>query len=331
MSSSNPSDNKLLNKVLSEGDVEFSHWALPDVTEADDDSISNLFGHSNHQATKSTTVESVSPPTMAEIEDIRAQAEEEGFSEGKLQGYEQGLEKGRLEGLEQGHTEGLAQGHEQGLETGLAQAKILLSRFETLLAQFEKPLQLLDGDIELSLLNLSMTLAKSVIGHELKTHPEQVLSALRLGIESLPIKEQTVTIRLHPDDVILVEQLYSSAQLTRSKWELEVDPSLSPGDCILSSHRSLVDLTLASRIDAVFESLRNQHAHLSDKQRQLQEAIEVEDTAKHVAASEAVGTELDDQVVDTVSQHAEDIQSASNTGEQLEAKSDAKSATSTAE
>ncbi|MGI2211474.1 flagellar assembly protein FliH [Shewanella oncorhynchi] len=331
MSSSNPSDNKLLNKVLSEGDVEFSHWALPDVTEADDDSISNLFGHSNHQADKSTTVESVSPPTMAEIEDIRAQAEEEGFSEGKQQGYEQGLEKGRLEGLEQGHTEGLAQGHEQGLETGLAQAKILLSRFETLLAQFEKPLQLLDGDIELSLLNLSMTLAKSVIGHELKTHPEQVLSALRLGIESLPIKEQTVTIRLHPDDVILVEQLYSTAQLTRSKWELEVDPSLSPGDCILSSHRSLVDLTLASRIDAVFESLRNQHAHLSDKQRQLQEAIEVEDTAKHVAASEAVGSELDDQVVDTVSQHAEDIQSASNTGEQLEAKSDAKSPTSTAE
>lgn len=331
MSSSNPSDNKLQNKVLSEGDVEFSHWALPDVTEADDDSISNLFGHSNHQAIKSTSVESVSPPTMAEIEDIRAQAEEEGFSEGKQQGYEQGLEKGRLEGLEQGHTEGLAQGHEQGLETGLAQAKILLSRFETLLAQFEKPLQLLDGDIELSLLNLSMTLAKSVIGHELKTHPEQVLSALRLGIESLPIKEQTVTIRLHPDDVILVEQLYSTAQLTRSKWELEVDPSLSPGDCILSSHRSLVDLTLASRIDAVFESLRNQHAHLSDKQRQLQEAIEVEDTAKHVAASEAVGSELDDQVVDTVSQHAEDIQSASNTGEQLEAKSDAKSPTSTAE
>lgn len=168
MSSSNPSDNKPSNKVLSDGDIEFSHWALPDVTEADDDSISNLFGHSNHQAAKPTTVESVSPPTMAEIEDIRAQAEEEGFAEGKQQGYEQGLEKGRLEGLEQGHTEGLAQGHEQGLETGLAQAKVLLSRFEALLTQFEKPLQLLDGDIELSLLNLSMTLAKSVIGHELK-------------------------------------------------------------------------------------------------------------------------------------------------------------------
>ena len=63
MSSSNPNDNKPSNKVLSDGDIEFSHWALPDVTEADDDSISNLFGHSNHQAAKPTTVESVSPPT----------------------------------------------------------------------------------------------------------------------------------------------------------------------------------------------------------------------------------------------------------------------------
>ncbi|GMA81356.1 flagellar assembly protein FliH [Shewanella glacialipiscicola] len=315
------------NKIVSDSDIEFSHWALPDVTKAEDDSISNLFGRSNHQQPKPTTVESVAPPTMAEIEDIRAQAEEEGFTEGKQQGYEQGLEKGRLEGLEQGHTEGLTQGHEQGLETGLAQAKTLLSRFEALLTQFEKPLQLLDGDIELSLLNLSMTLAKSVIGHELKTHPEQVLSALRLGIESLPIKEQAVTIRLHSDDVTLVEQLYSTAQLTRSKWELEVDPTLSAGDCILSSNRSLVDLTLSSRIDTVFESLRNQHAHLSDKQHQLQETIESENTAKQVVTSEAMEStdaqtenDADNQTVDTVNQDAKDMLSASNTGEHLDTK-----------
>jgi len=165
-----------------------------------------------------------------------------------------------------------------------------------------------------------------------------VLSVLRLGIESLPIKEQAVTIRLHPDDVILVEQLYSTAQLTRSKWELEVDPTLSAGDCILSSHRSLVDLTLSSRIDTVFESLRNQHAHLSDKQHQLQETIEAEDTAKQVPValeSELDDQTVDDQAVDTVNQDAEDMQSTSNTGEHLDTQSDAgtdaKSPTPTAE
>lgn len=298
MSSSNPSDNKLSDKIVSDSEIEFSHWNLPDVTEVEDGSISNLFGYSGKHI-KPVTVEAIAPPTMAEIEHIRAQAEEEGFSEGKTQGFNEGLEKGRLEGLAQGHQEGFTQGHEQGLETGLEEAKGLINRFESLLNQFEKPLQLLDGDIELSLMTLAMALAKSVIGHELKTHPEQILSALRLGTESLPIKEQAVTIRLHPDDVILVEKLYSAAQLARNQWQLEVDPSLSPGECIISSQRSLVDLSLPSRIDAVFESLRSQHAHLTQQQQQRQEALAAEDAARishhnqDAAGSELMQTESD--------------------------------------
>ncbi len=316
MSSSNRSDNQLDDKlsyrVVSDAEIEFSHWQLPDVTETEDVSISNLFGYSAQQAPKAVTVETVAPPTMAEIEDIRAQAEEEGFNEGKTQGHIEGLEQGRLEGLEQGHKEGFTQGHEQGLEAGLAEAKALLSRFEGLLSQFEKPLQLLDGDIEHTLMSLTMALAKSVIGHELKTHPEQILSALRLGVESLPIKEQTVNLRMHPDDVTLVETLYSSTQLTRNQWQLEADPSLTAGDCIISSQRSLVDLTLSSRIDAVFESLRNQQSHLALQQQQRQAALDEENAAK-------ITTESTNDADELVAQYQED-------GEQ-----DAQSPPSTAE
>lgn len=318
MSSSNPSDNKLSNKIASDTDIEFSHWNLPDVTEVEDASVSNLFGYTGHQYAKPETVEMVAPPTMAEIEDIRAQAEAEGFNEGKTQGFAQGVEQGRLEGLEQGHSEGFTQGHEQGLETGLAEAKNLISRFEDLLSQFEKPLQLLDGDIELSLMTLTMALAKSVIGHELKTHPEQILSALRLGIESLPIKEQSVTIRLQPDDIALVEQLYSSAQLARNQWQLEVDPALNAGDCIISSQRSLVDLSLSTRIDTVFESLRNQQTHVTHQQQQRQEALELEDAAKmlHGREPDASGEALRDPETETLQGHGEqDAKSSTPTAE----------------
>ncbi|MCH1931893.1 flagellar assembly protein FliH [Shewanella sp. A25] len=278
MSSSNSSDNKMTPSA--DDAVEFSHWALPDVTELPDESVSNLFGRRTAQQAKPETVETVAPPTLAEIEDIRAQAEEEGFNEGKNAGFAQGVEQGRLEGLAQGHTEGFSQGHEQGVEAGLNDAKQLVSRFEGLLSQFEKPLQLLDGDIEHALMTLTMALAKSVIGHELKTHPEQILSALRLGVESLPIKEQSVSIRLHPDDVSLVETLYSSTQLNRNQWILESDPSLTPGDCIINSQRSLVDLTLNSRIEAVFETLRAQQSHLTQQQHLRQEALDKENAAK---------------------------------------------------
>ena len=141
-------------------------------------------------------------------------------------------------------------------------------------------------------MTLTMALAKSVIGHELKTHPEQILSALRLGVESLPIKEQSVSIRMHSDDVALVETLYSSTQLNRNQWQLEADPSLTVGDCIISSQRSLVDLTLSSRIDAVFESLRNQQSHLALQQQQRQAALDDENAAKIAPKSTLDDNEL---------------------------------------
>ncbi|MGL4614660.1 MAG: flagellar assembly protein FliH [Shewanella sp.] len=267
-----------------QADFAFSHWQLPDVTEVPEEIASNLFGYKPKPLQKPETVEEVAPPTMAEIEDIRAQAEEEGFNEGKQQGLSRGLEQGRLEGLAQGHQEGFSQGQEQGFAAGLAEAKNVVERFDNLVKQFESPLALLDGDIELALLNLTMALAKSVIGHELMTHPDHILSALRLGIDSLPIKEQAVNIRLHPDDAALIEQLYTSVQLARSQWTLEIDPSLHAGDCIITSQRSKVDLSVATRIDAVFAHLRQQHAHASLLQQQRQDALEGENAAKIVTA-----------------------------------------------
>lgn len=287
-------DNRLSQNAR-DTELGFSHWQLPDVTQTDASTSANLFGYTSRPAPKVQTLETIAPPTMAEIEDICVQAEAEGFNEGKTQGHIEGLAQGRLEGLEQGHKEGFTQGHEQGLAAGLAEATTLLSRFEDMLSQFEQPLQILDGDIEYALISLTMALAKSVIGHELTTHPEHILSALRLGVESLPMKDKSVNLRMHPDDVALVETLYTSTQLSRNEWHLEADPSLSAGDCIISSQRSLVDLTLASRIDAVFESLRNQQAHLAQQQQQRQAALDGQHAAK-------MASELTPAVADAVTQ-----------------------------
>ncbi|NMH65558.1 flagellar assembly protein FliH [Shewanella salipaludis] len=251
---------------------EFSHWQLPDITSEQTDEPSNLFGKFGKAHVREAQSETVLPPTMAEIEAIRVQAEQEGFAEGKQEGHSAGLEQGRLEGLEQGHAQGLEQGQQQGFEAGMAEAKVMLARFDSLLTQFEQPLAVLDADIEAELMSLSMSLARAVIGHELKTHPEHILAALRQGIDALPIKEQSVSLRLHPDDAALVNDVYSQAQLERNKWQIDEDPSLQPGDCILDSRRSLVDMRLESRIDTVFEPLRQQRAHLQQEIQQHKEA-----------------------------------------------------------
>lgn len=263
---------------------EFGHWDLPDISQAVDASSLNMFGRhgSSIDIDDEGEAETILPPTLTEIEDIRADAEREGFVQGQEAGHAEGLEKGRLAGLEQGHSEGFEQGKEQGHEAGLQAAAEMLQRFEALLEQFEQPLSILDTEIEKELLSTSMSLAKAVIGHELKTHPEHILSALRQGVDSLPIKEQKVNIRVTPADETLISDLYTTAQLERNRWDIEADPSLSAGDCIISSGRSHIDMTVDTRIQHVFFELEKSQQDLLQKKEQQEEALLNERVSKQV-------------------------------------------------
>ncbi len=247
------------NKPLENEEHDFSHWQLPDVTESQADAPSNLFGHlgANNPPPQADD-KPLLPPTMAEIEQIRAEAEQEGFEQGKVDGYNQGLEQGKLAGLEQGHSEGFSQGEQQGYEEGLNKAHEMLERLTGIVQQFEQPLMILDAEIESEMLTLAINLAKSIVGHELKTHPEHILSVLRQGVDSLPIKEQQVKLRLHPDDATLVTKMYSDAQLEKNHWEIDADPSLNSGDCIINSLRSSVDLRVEERMKQVLSQLQEQ-------------------------------------------------------------------------
>lgn len=267
------SEGKPIENESAQSEAEFTHWQIPDVTVAAPEGVSNMFGRRTAHKITVDEPQSFLPPTLIEIEDIREQAEQEGFGQGKEEGLQSGLEAGRLEGLKQGHEEGLKQGIEQGYTEGVEQAKVLISRFESLLEQFEKPLALLDTEIEQELLSLTMKLTRAVIGHELKTHPEHILAALRQGVDSLPLKEQGIAIRLHPDDHQLVQELYSANQLEKNRWELEADPSLSPGDCIINSQRSSVDMRLEQRISTVLEEMEHHLQHLSQSQELQQQAL----------------------------------------------------------
>ncbi|WP_434952505.1 flagellar assembly protein FliH [Shewanella sp. HL-SH4] len=263
-------DSKISKKVLNvEDEHEFSHWQLPDVTEDISAKPSNLYGKKEgaYQSSVAVVDKVVSMPTMAQIEEIRADAESEGFEQGKQEGLKQGLEQGRLDGLAQGHEEGFTQGQEQGYEAGMVKANQLAEQLSSLINQFQQPLAILDAEVESEVLAMTLALAKAVVQQELKMHPEHIAATIRQGVDALPIKEQRVKLRLHPDDVALVISLYGESQLTQNDWHLESDPSLSVGDVFIDSTRSNVDLRLSQRILQVFGSLDEQSAQLA---RQVQ-------------------------------------------------------------
>ncbi|QDE31930.1 flagellar assembly protein FliH [Shewanella polaris] len=305
-------ESKSPKKVLNADDEhEFHHWQLPDITQDRSQSPSNLFGKFSGSHTPDPVTESsqpMAPPTMAQIEEIRAAAEREGFEQGKQDGYQQGLEQGRLEGLEQGHLEGFTQGEQQGLETGQAKANELGEQLNHIINQFEQPLSILDDEIEAELLAMTLSLAKAVIGHELKTHPEHILSALRQGVDALPLKEQLVKIRLNQTDSEIVNQSFSAEQLQKNQWQIDIDPTLSNGDCMLHSVRSSVDLRVEQRINQVFSELDAQSNQLAKNVKQQKathpqyQTTSVDNLSEHQHTAELadrdIGKEMDDGVSD---------------------------------
>ena len=87
----------------------YERWELP-----------NLQGNQSafsRSASAPASSRSVKPLTAADIEEIRKQAYQAGFDEGKLAGHE----AGRQDGLVTGQQEGLAEGLQQGLVEGQQQ------------------------------------------------------------------------------------------------------------------------------------------------------------------------------------------------------------------
>ncbi|USD38628.1 flagellar assembly protein FliH [Ferrimonas sp. SCSIO 43195] len=246
-----------LQSQLQQGDAE--QWQLPDVTQVSDRAQINAVNRHTAPAEPEPEPEELpAPPTLAEIEAIRTDAQQEGYDAGIEQGTQKGIEEGRLKGLEEGHQQGFAQGLEQGLEEGKKQIALQMQQWDALLNELIAPLQAVDSQVEQELIELTQQLARAVIGCEVKTQPEPLLLALRQAVEALPSQEQRITIRLSAPDLELVKLSYGEQELARRDWRLELEPSLTQGSVQVHTKRSRVEMPLSERIDAIFNQFINQ-------------------------------------------------------------------------
>ncbi|HBF48092.1 MAG TPA: hypothetical protein DDW91_17240 [Shewanella frigidimarina] len=187
---------------------------------------------------------------------------------------------------------------------------------------------------------MTISLAKSVIGHELKTHPEHILSALRQGVDALPLKEQLVKLRFNQADAELVNQCYSAEQLQKNQWQIDIDPTLANGDCMIESVRSAVDLRVEQRISQVFSELDAQSNQLAKNVQQQKsthpqyQTTAVDNLSEHQQAAELAGRTDSTENADRVEIGQSDVEElgaemgADTVTETLEQQVDASSAAS---
>ena len=180
-------------------------------------------------------IEEVQPITLEELEAIRQDAYNEGFSTGEKDGFHAGQLRARQE------------------------AEVLLNarleRLDTLMAQLMEPIAEQDLQLEAALIELVSHVSREVIQHELRTDSSQLGDILRTALRLLPMGAKNLRIHLNPQDFELVKALRERHE---EHWQILEDDALLPGGCRVESEHSLIDATVETRLEQALAQLVEQ-------------------------------------------------------------------------
>ncbi len=164
--------------------------------------------------------------TAAELENIRQQAQQEGY----------------------------AIGHQAGYAEGIQQARIEAEKIHTLMQSLQGELNQVDQQVAQSLLDLSLEIARKMVQSSLQAKPEVILNIVSDAIGNLPHFNQNAHLILHPDDAELVRKQMGE-QLTHAGWKIFPDTKIQRGGCRMETTSSQIDGTVENRWKRIVESI----------------------------------------------------------------------------
>ena len=185
------------------------------------------------------------------------------------------VERARLAAVAAGRAEGYAEGYAAGLasaaETAQAAAAQVradaeaaerqrdahLSRSVELLltaaAAFRSAEQVALAEVEDTVVELALSIARSVLGRELATSTDPGADAIARALALAP-DDGPVTVRLHPDDVLALGELPQAAQ--GRQLVVVADPAVEPGGCVAEAAGRQVDAQVGPALARVAAVLR---------------------------------------------------------------------------
>ncbi len=148
--------------------------------------------------------------------------------------------------------------HQQGYQNGYRDGMVALENFKqtyamqmstqvgALLVSLSAQLEDLQQDMARAMAISATHLARQIVRSELQTHPELVVQVANEALESLLLSARHVTLRVHPDDLTLVNQ--GSAEMLSARGARVVgDSSLMRGGCMLESDIGVIDASIETR------------------------------------------------------------------------------------
>ena len=235
MSKENPSD------VIRAKDVNvFDRWALPsfDPLGAEPEEPENggePVEDEDVSRSEDVPVAEVKPLTLDELEAIRQEAYNEGFSTGEKDGFHAGQLKAKQEA-----------------EAALSPR---LDSLEKLMTQLLEPIADQDRNLEHAMVTLVSQLAREVIQRDLLIDSSQIRQVLREALKLLPMGASNVRIYINPQDFDLVKALRERHEET---WKIVEDSDLLPGGCRIETEQSRIDASVETRLGQAIKQLFEQ-------------------------------------------------------------------------
>lgn len=243
-------------RIPAHENVAYQRWEMPDLTGVRRRIAQRLDELQAEEAEDSQQEVLPQPPTPEEIEALREDARQQGFSTGFEEGRQQGYEEGRALGYQEGEAAGQESGFQAGYQRGLDQAQHevdqQLARLQGLIEQLQGPVQRLDQEVEDALLSLVDLISRSILRREITLDRSFLVEVLKESVAALPAGHQRLRIFLNPDDMPLAE---AACQDLLEEYRLVGDSTVAPGGARIETLQSLVDSTLENRYKKIIDSL----------------------------------------------------------------------------
>lgn len=159
---------------------------------------------------------------------------DEAFERGRRQGRDEGVQVGRAEANEL-----MARLREQHLsDAGVPVARVL--------EQFQHQLDLLEQAMARRVAGIALQVARQVVRTELNTPAAVVIAVTQEALDEVLLSARHITVRLHPADLLLVEQGCAEVFTARGVRVLP-DSQIERGGCLVESDLGAVDARIGTR------------------------------------------------------------------------------------
>lgn len=202
-------------------------WSL------DDFRVDDLFGDvSAVQAPLASHFASPAPAAAIDAEEL-ARLEAEAFARGRAEGERAGFARGDAAARDA--------------------LQLPMAALQAAAAQLTAGEQRWLSTLEENVTALAVAVAQHVIGREIAQDPATILPLVQQAVATFPL-DQPLTLRVHPDDVAVVQDALPAVPGTR-EVRISADPNVMRGGALIEGRERIVDGRVDTALERVFRAI----------------------------------------------------------------------------